>query len=393
MRAVQRLLLLLVLAVVAPLWVYWATHGYGEPVETLRKFRGETAELLGRRPTPTSTPAPAEPPSAPEPPKPPPEEKEAETPPPPKPPEPPSAPKADFRELFLDGRFEESLAVATNEVERADARLAIALRAALPPAIPAGDYVRMKALGGARYEGFAEETNDSIRLRKLTGSTLTFPRSSILEKQVLPRETAIEEIERELRMQAGDPAATVPKLFLAAEQALRIDRPSAAAAAIARLLALDLESALFPVSVRQRIEAPRQPELYRAYIACMSSRAPKEPEPGIRVPKKLGGDDAPRIPRPNAPLVKDPKAMELVTRALELRRQGEAIYDKVLADGLRKARPEEIGEGIRLLEEAIELYQKSQEIEDSNGVQALILACAKKSRNLMFWRQQIEARD
>jgi hypothetical protein len=390
---VQRLLLLLFLALFLPAWLYWAASGFREPTETALRLRQEIAALSGERPAAAPT---TPPPPAPEPPEPPPGKEEAEKPEPPEPPEPPKPappPPPAPKELLLEGKFDESLRAATSEVEKADAKLAIALREAFPPDVPNAPYVRIRTAGGAVYEGFAEETAGQIRILRPGGSSMAFPNSAVTDRQFLARDEALAAMENSIRMQAGEPGAAAPALFQAMEQALRIGRPSAAAPALLRILDTDLSAALFPTSVRQRVPAERQSEIHRAYIACMNARAPKEAAPSVRAPRKLGGDEAPRTPRIGEPSLKDPKAKELVSQAAESRRAGEALYEKIQIDGLKGAKGRDIESAIRLLEKAIDDYLKAQEIEESGAIQSAITACSRKSRNLRFWQMQVEARD
>lgn len=380
---VGRLSLLVFFAFVIPAGAFWASHGFRPLHETTRHFREQVRALGGERPKSPEEPKPvvgqvAGPETAPGP----------ETPPEPPPVAPPRTPT--FEELFLQGKFAAAASAPADEKSRSVARLGNALAAAFPVSLPPGRYLRVIARGGVAFEGFAEETPEGIRLMQATGASLTLPTDTVTSKQEVPKETAIATLVEKIAKQGKDPGAKVPGLFLLMEQALRLGRPDAAAPILLRVVAMDVESALFPNSVRTRVPADRQPEVQRAYIACMGAHAPQEV---VAAPRPTLGREEPLRPaKPSGALVKDPRALALLDQAAPIRLEGERLYRKVNDAGLKEANGSDISEAIRLLEQAIDLYGQAMEIEDSNGVQALITACSKKSRNLRFWQLQVESR-
>ncbi|MFQ5845664.1 MAG: hypothetical protein ACE5JG_11825 [Planctomycetota bacterium] len=65
----------------------------------------------------------------------------------------------------------------------------------------------------------------------------------------------------------------------------------------------------------------------------------------------------------------------------------------MLKAGLEEARVQDVDEAIRRIESAITLYTQAQEIEpDNHALTVLIMEAAKRSRNLRYWREQLDAR-
>ena len=390
-----------------PVGVYWASHDFSG----LANLPAEIRALRGRRPAPETEPLPEpkpEPEAEPEPapdiePKPEPEA-DPET---KKPPEadatvrePPDAPpsKPDERpqeraeRLYKAGAFEDAaIAYAgVDERQRALAQLGAAFVEAFPVNLPKHRYLVLKTTTGDEFEGFAEETEDRIKLTEATGKTSAFPRSAIRHGHEVPRKEVPERVGREVMSEGLAERTSGPRLFALIQAACAMGQPAAVAPLLARVLEIDEAKPFFLATVRRRVGADHQKDVYLAFATCQTPTVMARESPLVRTPSALGnrknGTLADRAPKVNR---KD--ARKLMEDAAPSRKAGEKLYRKIVLAG-DKASVEDVEQAIAHFDKAIELYEKVMEIEDSATVYALLRKCSKINFNLRFWKDQLAPR-
>jgi hypothetical protein len=404
-----RFALFIFLVVVIPVGVYWASHDFSG----LANLPGEIRALRGRRPEPPTEPRPEpeeepEPEPKPEPktaPEPEPEPKDpAEQEPPPTepvtvktPPAPPSGkpdenPHERAERLFNEGAFEDAaIAFAgVDERNRALARLGVAFVEAFPPSLPKKRYLVIKTNSGDEFEGFADETEDRVTLTEATGKTNAFPQSAVRFGREVPRHEVPERIGHQVVTEGLLERTTGPRLFALIQAACSMGRPAAAAPLLPRLLELDEAKPFFLSTVRRRVGSEHQKDVYLAFATCQAPSVMAHESPLVRAPSALGNRKNGTL-ADRAPKVKRDDARKLLEEAAPKRKAGEELYRKIVLAG-DKASVEDVEQAIAHFDEAIALYEKAMEIEDSRAVYALLRKCSKLNFTLRFWKEQLTPR-
>jgi len=395
------------LVVVLPGGIYWASHDFSG----LANLPGEIRALRGRRPEPQTEPKPepekepeAEPEAVPKPepePTPPADEKppepEAE---PTKKPTPPPAPKKPDENprqravrLFNEGAFEDAaIAFAgVDERQRALAQLGAAFAKAFPASLPTQRYLVIKTRTGDEFEGFARETEARITLTEATGKSSAFPQSAIRFGREVPRPEVPERVGRAALNEGLLESTTGPRLFALIKAACSMGRPSAVAPLLPRVLELDEAKPFFLSAVRRRVSAEHQKNVYLAFATCQTPTVMGRESPLVRSPSALGSRKNGTL-ADRAPKVDHKEARKLLEKAAPSRKAGEKLYRKIVLAGLDKASVEDVEKAIGHFDDAIAIYEKAMEIEDSTTVYALLRKCSKINFNLRFWKQQLDAR-
>jgi len=373
-------MLFVLLVAVVPMAVYWASHGFEGPGDTLGRFASELNALKGLDPEP--------------PPEPPPNPPEERAPPPEVVDEPPPAGEPEDRALehFRAGRFEEAARAyaGVNEEQRALAGLGAALATAFPEAIPDLPYVVAQSSAGSPFEGFLEESGGSVRLTDPGGRSLSLPATSLHSRTVLPRAKAVERMAGQIRDEAAGTTLAGARLFALVQRAFAIGHPELAAPLLARAMTLDDEERFFLSGVRSRVPEAHQGAVYRAYSACQLAKAPPIESVSARPPTRIGNGTS--RPATAKGTVTDARVRDLLVEAAPMREEGEKLYRAVAIQELRDVRIADIDEAIRLLDKAATLYEKAVAIEDTNEVNALLRHSSKLLFSLRFWKQQAEGR-
>ncbi|MHC4817802.1 MAG: hypothetical protein ACYTF8_07085 [Planctomycetota bacterium] len=392
------------LVVVIPVGVYWASHDFSD----LGNLPGEIRALRGRRPTPETEPRPEpEPEPEPEPvpkpePKPepdltakqkPPEPEPTPTKPPTPPPkEPTETPQARAERLYKEGQFEDaSIAYAgVDERQRALAQLGAAFVEAFPSNVPKHRYLVIKTNSGDEFEGFAQETEERITLTEATGKTNAFPQSAIRHGREVPRQEVPERIRSAVVNEGLAEHTSGPRLFALIQAACTMGQPSAVAPLLPRVLEVDETKPFFLSSVRRRVATPHQKDVYLAFATCQTPTVMSRESPLVRTPSALGNRKNGTLGE-RAPKVKRKEARALLEEAAPSRKAGETLYKKIVLAG-DKASVEDVEKAIAHFDDAIALYEKVMEIEDSATVYALLRKCSKLNFNLRFWKDQLSPR-
>ncbi len=405
-----RFLLFVFLVVVIPLGVYWASHDFSG----LGNLPGEIRALRGRRPTPEpeqpepqpdalakQKPPEPEPPPEPQPepePEPtakpkPPEPEPTVAPPPPTPPkEPDETPEQRAERYYEEGQFDDaSIAYAgVDERKRALAQLGAAFVAAFPTNLPKQRYLVIKTTSGDEFEGFAQETEERVTLTEATGKSNAFPQSAIRFGREVPRHEVPGRIRREVVSEGLSENTSGPRLFALIQAACTMGEPSAIGPLLPRVLEIDETKPFFLSAVRQRVPAEFQKDVYLAFATCQTPTVMARESPLVRTPSALGGRKNGTL-ADRAPKVRRQEAQELLEKAAPSRKAGEKLYRKIVLAGA-KASVDDVEKAITHLDEAIALYEKVMEIEDSPAVYALLRKCSKMNFNLRFWRDQLSPR-
>jgi len=426
------LFVLLVLAI--PLGASWVANGRERPDRAVGRMLDETTALFRTRPAegprPTGTAGP-DAPDAPEPgPAAQPGDAASATPSPDTPgtERPPASaepavpaddPLARGREAFLAGRFTEAAALfqGRDEGARALCELGAAFAAAYPPRNDARPYAVVTTRAGAQFEGFLADQAGMITLEGFTGRSQSLPRDSLTDIRRLDLAAARQRVADRVRAQAVDPAVTGVRLFALVCEAFAAGLPEVAAPCLDDLLLIDDRDPYFLSSVRQRAPVGSQHALYRAFAACQVLRDSDEPpvrvhpgEPVETIERGPERDSGEPVDRTN-PLVgsrtsrkldgstgterveiTNEKVLALMREAAPKRKRAQAMYRDLYAQKVSEIDTRDIDEAVRLLEEAIALYQKAQEIEDTDTVYALIRHCSRLGFQLRFLKQQADAR-
>jgi len=397
----MRIFLLIFLVFVLPAAVFWVGTGAAHPFDAAERFWYQAGQLVGSaREEPKDDPILEEPE--------PPTDEEKREPAgesPVEKPEPEPKAKPDPAALFREGKFAEAARFATQTRQRTLAELGAAFAAAFPP--PPEPYVVVALTSGSEHEGFALEALGEVRLMQPTGRAIGLPESMIASKRELTPaqmvERALPDIEKEAT--SGD----TRRLLRATAAAFRIGRPDAAAPLIGRIVGADAQSVLQAIS--KDVPADVRDALFRAYRdaalaqrtdapAAVTARAnakaapeetdePERTNPLQRKPDQPGGPGGSRSKRL---AIQSEAAKKLMTQARPLREAGEALYQKVYAAGLDKAKPDDVEEAIRKYKSALDLYEKAIEIEDNDTIYALLTGCSKKLFQLRFWKEQVGSR-
>jgi hypothetical protein len=404
----ERIFLLVFLVVILPAGVFWAGQGLADPGTSVERFTDQVV-ALGGDPAPEAAPLP-DPEPEPEPaPGPEPEPVPVE-PAPPAEPTPDPAPRESHRDradrLFAEGAFADAAAAYAGIDDRmqAVAQLGAALHAACTTSLPEKPYKVFRAKNGAEYEGFCTETLSKVQLERAHGVSLSFPRDMLTERLSMTRDQAERFVVDRLRTQAAE-ARSGKHLLAFMREALAWNRPDVIATWIEPALEADEEEPYFLAQVAKFAPTERKGDLIRAYTVCMATtaergnplatvsnpppptRAPKALQPTAQAPKRMQGTNAKRNGYKSD--VRDPEAIELLRRAGPLRERGQELHKKTLAAGLEGAELADIEEAIRLLEEALSLYEKAMEIEDSDEIFALIRYSSRMAYQLRMWRDQL----
>jgi tetratricopeptide (TPR) repeat protein len=375
---VARAALFLLLVVAVPAAVFWAGNGF-----SFAALPGQLRELGGTAPTPPAPP-PEEPPPPKEEPKPPPS-----PPPPEEPPAPP--PAADPEALFQAGRFREAAAafVGIDERRRAIALLGDAFQGAFPPLQTRAPYWVLRTRTGEVYEGFGENEGGRLRVVDAAGKSFSFPDSAISEQRELSPEEARDRIARQAS-EGLKADATGPHVFALIQAACAAGRPDAAAPLLERALELDEKTPYFLSTVRGRVPAGRQKEMYVAFATAQAPAVMAE-ETTVRVPVRLGGRKG-GAPPAEAPQIKNPKVRTLMEEAAPHRKRGEQLYRQIVLKGADASALGDVNEAIAALDRALALYEKAVEIEESDALYAVMQSASRLNFHLRFWRQQLEGR-
>ncbi|MHC4493261.1 MAG: hypothetical protein ACYTDU_16750 [Planctomycetota bacterium] len=277
-----------------------------------------------------------------------------------------------------------------DERQLALAQLGAAFVEAFPVSIPKHRYLVIKTNSGDEFEGFAEETEERIKLTEATGKSNAFPRSAVRHGREVPRHEVPERIRREVVNEGLSDHTSGPRLFALIQAACTIGQPSAAAPLLPRVLKIDETKPFFLSVVRRRVAADHQNNVYLAFATCQAPTVMARESPLVRTPSALGnrkngtlGDRAPKVDRK--------EARELLEKAAPSRKAGEKLYRKIVLAG-DNASVEDVEKAIGHFDDAIALYEKVMEIEDSAAVYALLRKCSKLNFNLRFWKDQLAPR-
>jgi tetratricopeptide (TPR) repeat protein len=380
---VGRTFLFLLLVVAVPAGVYWAGNG-----GSFARLPEEIRELRGPEPAPPREP---EPPPEPEP-KPP--EAEPEKPPPPAPPTPVTPaedPRAKAQRLFREGRFADAARAydGVDERRRAIALLGEAFTRAFPENLPNGPYVIIQTLTGERYEGFGEKEGGRLKIVDAAGRSFAFPESAISAKQEITREEARDRIAREA---LNSTEINGPRIFALIQAACTVGRPDAAAPLIEPALEADEKEPYFLSSVRGRVPAAGQKEMYRAFATAQAPAVMAADEPVVRVPARLGGGRN-VVPQPSVEGgAKDPKVRALMEEAAPYRKRGEKLYKEIVLKGADASAKDLVDEAIREFDKALALYEKAVAIEESDALYSVMQSTSRLRFHVAFWKQQLEGR-
>ncbi|MCK6460097.1 MAG: hypothetical protein L6Q95_09420 [Planctomycetes bacterium] len=377
-----RAFLFLLLVVAVPLCVYWAGNG-----GSFARLPEEIRELSG--PVPGPKPRPERPPA----PEPEPEEPEPLEPPPPAPPAPAptEAPREKAQRLFREGRFAEAALAfdGVDERRRAIALLGEAFTRAFPENLPKGPYLILQTATGERYEGFGETEGGRLKVVDAAGRSFAFPESLISAKQEISREEARERIAREA-LNSADVAG--PRIFALIQAACTVGRPDAAAPLLEPALEADEKEPYFLSSVRGRVPAAWQKEMYRAFATAQAPAVMAADEPVVRVPARLGGGRNVMPAPPAESGAKDPKVRALMEEAVPFRKRGEKLYKEIVIKGADASTKDLVDEAVREFDKALALYEKAVAIEESDALYSVMQSTSRLRFHVAFWKQQLEGR-
>ena len=420
-----RWFLFLLLVVAIPLGASWVANGRERPDRAAGRLLNETLALFRTRPPapptrdeptpepePEPEPAPGPTPGPESPPGPDPKEPEPA-------PTPPDDPLARAREAFLAGRFAEASALFQGRDD--DARALCELGSAFAAAYPAREDTRPYAVvttrAGASFEGFLTEQPGMLTLEGFTGRSQSLPRDSLRDIRRLDLGAARERVAAQVRAAALDPDISGVRLFALVCESLAAGLPGVAAPMLDDLLLIDDREPYFLSSVRQRVPVAAQHALYRAFAACQVPHAGAEPpirshpgEPAVTIERGPDANTGGEIDRTN-PLVgaqttrtldgstgrgrveiTNERILSLMREAAPKRKRAQALYRELYAQKVTEIDTRDIDEAVSLLEDAIALYQKAQEIEDTVTVFALIQHCSRLGFQLRFLKQQADVR-
>jgi hypothetical protein len=376
---VGRALLFLLLVVAVPLAVYWAGNG-----GTLAPLSGQIRELRGPERTPTPAPAPERPVE----PEPKPPEPGPVKPPPPAPPAPAPAedPRGKAQRLFREGRFAEAARAydGVDERRRTIALLGEAFTRAFPESLPREPYVILQTVTGERYEGFGETEGGRLRIVDAAGRSFSFPDSAISARQEISRDEARDRIAREA---LNSTEVNGPRIFALIQAACAVGRPDAAAPLLEPALEADEKEPYFLSSVRGRVPAAWQKDMYRAFATAQAPAVMAADEPVVRVPARLGGGRN-VVPSEGSP-AKDPKVRLLMEEAAPHRKRGEKLYKEIVLKGADASTRDLVDEAIREFDKALALYEKAVAIEESDALYAVMQSTSRLRFHVAFWKQQL----
>jgi len=383
---VQRFVLFVFFVVLVPVGVYWSSHGFENPAGGVQRWSAEMRALRGRRPTPAPEAAPQEPPERPA-------EKPAEAEPPPPPePEAPANPSRRAEELFLAGRFAEAVEAfpGVDERKRSLAQLGAAFSRAYPPRVPRGDYLIVTTRTGDSFEGFAQAREGRIVLTLPGGQRSSFPAQAIAARKQLTREQALDRLEERVRMEGGSATIKGPRLFALIRMACVAGRPAAVAPLLARALELDDAKAYFLSAVRNQVPAEYQSDLFRAFMACELPRIPEATEEvvtNVHTPRQLGGLHRAKGRKPRSAAQKlKPEALRLMQEAAPLKVKAIRLYRKIVVQGIDDTDAETVDEALRVFDQAIALYEKALEVDESDIIYSVLTPCSRYRAQLSFWQ-------
>jgi len=290
-------------------------------------------------------------------------------------------------ELYRAGDFSQAASVLANHDERgaAVAKFADKLATAFPAKSYEGEWMVITTKSGNVFEGFVKSDLTVLRVTTIGGPELPLPKDRIKSQVMVPREKAIGAAIVEIETQGFDKATKGPRLFKLVQSAFALDRPASAAKLIQHMLERDEDEGFLAAAIQARVPKPYQPGVMRAYAAVPQVRP--DPEPVVQAPKRLGNGRKPRRKKTRQ-LVSDRKAVELLNKARPLRKAGEDLYDTIFANP-EKTKLKDVNAAIGKFESAQLLYGQVQEIEDSDGVAALIRASGKKLARLHLLQQAI----
>jgi tetratricopeptide (TPR) repeat protein len=280
-----------------------------------------------------------------------------------------------------------------DERRRALALLGDTFVHAFPENLPSAPYVLVRTITGERYEGFGETEGGRLRIVDAAGRSFSFPESAIAERRDLSREEARERIAREA-LDSTDVAG--PRIFALIQAACSAGRPEAAASLLEPALQADEKEAYFLSSVRGRVPAAWQKDMYRAFATAQAPAVMAEDEPVVRVPARLGGAGRDVPPAQGTAveeaLSKNPKVRALMEEAAPHRKRGEKLYKEIVLKGADLSTKDAVNDAIAAFDKALALYEKAVEIEESDALYAVMQRSSRLNFNLRFWRQQLEGR-
>ena len=148
-----------------------------------------------------------------------------------------------------------------------------------------------------------------------------------------------------------------------------------------------------PKAIEKEISSDHRAAVHRAYAAAAISFQAREVVVKTK-PRQNGLKKDPRSkPGKGSRLkVQDAKAKEYMQKARPFRTEGERLFNKISADGLDKADPNEIDEAIRKYKSALSLYEKALEREDTDLIFSLVKGCSSRLFRLRFFRDQVGKR-
>ena len=373
----ERLGLFVLLVILIPATVFWAGQRFRSADQAWEEFASQVNQLRGFHvPEPEPEPPPPKEKEDPEP-----KREPAEKPPQNDEPAPATTPQ----ELYDAGRFADAARGfdKTDERMAAIARFAETLKEAFPTSIPPGEYLKVTTKDGAKYEGFAETSGSTIRLRRISGLEAPLPKDRIASQVELPRDHAIKQLLRRLKAESG--GAEGPRLFALTQQAFLLGEPAAAAPLVVKVLGKDADNGFLAAAIEARVPAPFRDRVLQAYAAVPSKKevVVHDTRPVAKTPIRLGNGKSTRKPKQ---IVSDPEARRLVATAARHRQKADKIFDAIAATILAKGRSgldsADIKASIDEFEKAIAIYQKVRKIEESDGVEALVSYCSHRVATL-----------
>jgi tetratricopeptide (TPR) repeat protein len=82
----------------------------------------------------------------------------------------------------------------------------------------------------------------------------------------------------------------------------------------------------------------------------------------------------------------------LMEEAAPYRKKGEKLYREIVIKGADASTLDAVNEALREFDKALALYEKAVEIEESDGLYAIMQSSSRLRFHLAFWKQQLEGR-
>lgn len=395
----QRIFIFTFLVVGLPGGIYWAGGGFDSAGDTFGRFVREVHAMGGTRP-PSESEIPDEDlrPKKPEPKKP--DEKEngsgkPDTKEPTDPKKPPTEPEESriekAQQRYDAGQFDEAARLfgADHERMHAMSALGVAFAHAFSVRVPDGVYT---IINDGQFEGFATEDGNMLHLRSAGGRSLAFPKDSIRNRETLARPRALERLARQITTEGLARDLKGARLFALLQETFSLGRPDVAAPLLPRALELDEAKPFFLTSVRHRVPASFQDDLYRAFARCQvlpESGPPEAETVATQAPRNLGDGKLTKRPKRNKSSIRNAEALEFVRKAAPHRIEGKRLHKAVFLAGRDKAKLADVDKAIAELDKALDYYEKAVALEDATEIHALLRYCSKLAFQLRFWREQV----